>query len=196
MSTIFSALSTVNDLLSRAINVDVVGIYDVNLQPLFLDMQYMQAEIRESSQVMRHPVETGTMVADNHIINQVEINIAVMIKAEFYTSTYNQLKQAFVAGTSLIVQTRTGVQANMIIADMPHTENPDIYDGVVMHLHLIEVLYVVPSSVSAQAAPANFSPADPANTNTVQAGLKSPADLTPANGTAVQSSLTSVGIKE
>lgn len=192
MAAIFSALSVVNDLLSRAINVDVVGIYDTELQPLFIDLQYMRADIRESSQVMRHPVETGTMIADNHIINQVEMNISVMIKSQFYTSTYNQIKQAFVAGTSLIVQTRTGVQANMIIADMPHTENPDIYDGVVMHLHLIEVLYVVPNSISEQAAPANFSPEDPTNTNTVQAGLKSPIDLTPANTSAVQSSLTSI----
>lgn len=192
MASVFSALSVINDLLSRAINVDVVGIYDTELQPLFIDLQYMKADIRESSQVMRHPVETGTMIADNHIINQVEMNITVMIKSQFYTSTYNQIKQAFVAGTSLIVQTRTGVQRNMIIADMPHTENPDIYDGVVMQLHLIEVLYVVPSSISAQAAPANFSPKDPANTNTVQAGLKSPADLTSTNATAVESNLTSV----
>ncbi len=196
MASIFSALSVINDLLSTAINVDVVGIYDDALQPLFIDLQYMRAEVRESSQVMRHPVETGTMIADNHIINQTEINISVMIKSQFYTSTYNQLKQAFVAGTSLIVQTRTGVYANMIIADMPHSENPDIFDGVVMHLHLIEVLYVVPSSVSGQAAPANFSPEDPANSNTVQAGLKSPVELTPANVTAVQSSITSIKKEE
>ncbi len=196
MAAIFSAASLINDLLSTAINVDIVGIYDADLNPLFVDIQYMQAEVRESSQVMRHPVETGTMIADNHIINQIEINIATMIKSQFYTSMYNQLKQAFVSGTSLIVQTRTGVYANMIIADMPHSENPDIFDGVVIHLHLIEVLYIVPSSVSQQPAPANFSPEDPVNSNTVQAGLKSPAELTTANTVAVQSSLTSVASQE
>lgn len=192
MSSIFSALSLVSDLISTVTSVDVVGIYDADRNPLFANAQYMRAEVKESSQVMRHPVETGTMIADNHIINQVEINLLLMIKSQFYNSTYNELKQNFIAGSSLLVQTRTGVYANMIIGDMPHTEDADIYDAVVMHLHLVEVLYVVPSSVSALAAPANYSPADPVNSNTVQAGLKSPASISAANMITVQSSLTSI----
>jgi hypothetical protein len=196
MAAIFSALSVINDLLSTAINVDIIGIYDEELQPLFIDVQYLQGEVKESSQVMRHPVETGTMIADNHIINQVEINLSLMIMSSFYNSMYSQLKQAFVEGRSLTVQTRTSVYHNMIIADMPHQENADIFDGVVMHLHLMEVLYVVPTSVSAQAAPANFSPEDPVNSNTVQAGLKSPQALSTTNIATVNSSLTSITNQE
>lgn len=195
MASIFSAAQVALDLLNNGSSVDVVGIYNGTLRQVFAEARPLNAEVRESSMIMKHPVETGTVIADNHIINPVEINILLIIKSEFYNSVYGQIKQAFVSSELLSVQTRTGLYSNMIIADMPHIENPDAYDAVTMHLRLVEILYVVPVSVATQPLPANFSPAEPANSSTVQTGLKYPVAISSSNGAAVQSIITGFAFK-
>ena len=193
-NVIFSALSNIAGLLAGG-NSDVVGIFDANLNQVFLNARPLRADVRETSRVMTHPVETGVMIADNHIINPIEINLSLSIKSEYYNSMYNQIKQAFTLGTVFSVQTRTGVYNNMIIADMPHTEEPDKYDAILMGLHFTQVLYVTPTSFTGGAAPANFSPADPTNDNTVQGGVKYPTSLSSTQTTQVQSIFTGVGFK-
>lgn len=195
MANIFSIGQVVLDLLNNGSSVDVVGIYNGELRQVFADARPLRAEVRETSMVMKHPVETGTIIADNHIINPVEINLLLIIKSEFYSSVYGQIKQAFVAGDLLSIQTRTGVYNNMIIANMPHLENPDAYDAVTMSLNLVEVLYVMPVSVAAQPLPANFSPAEPADISTVQTGLKYPVAISSTNAAAVQSIITGFAFK-
>lgn len=196
MANIFSNLSTVSDLLNNFASVDVVGIFDESLQQIFENARPLKATVKETSEVMKHPIETGVKIADNHIINQVDMTINVIVNSRYYNSVYTQIKQAFVSGTLLSVQTRTGLYQNMIIADMPHDETPEQYDSIAMQIHLTEVLYVVPTSVSQQAAPANFKPADVTNSNTVQSGLKYPSIVNPDNVTAVQGILGGLAFKE
>ncbi len=195
-NTIFSALSTVNDLLSNFTGVDAIGIFDSNtLEQIFADARPLKAEMKETAQVMNHPTETGTILSDNRIINPIEINFSMIIKVNNFNDVYNQIKQAFVASTSLIVQTHTGVYPNMIIADMPHSEQPDMYDAIAMTLHLKEILYVSPNVVSQPANPANFSPANPVNSNVVQAGQKYSGLLSSVNTAAVTSIFAAIGYK-
>ncbi len=195
-NVLVSGLSAVSDLLNNIGAVDTVGIFDsTTLQQIFQDARPMAADIRETSIVMSHPVETGTILSDNHIINPIEINMPVFVPSQSYNLIYNQIKQAFVAATSFTVQTRLGVYPNMIIADMPRREDPDMYDAVIIALHFKEVLYVVPVSVSAASAPANFNPADEVNTNTVQTGSKFPSILSSGNATTIQSILTGFAFK-
>lgn len=195
-TTIFSAISNIADLLNNFFPVDVVGIFDSeSLQQVFENARPIKAEVRETSMVMKHPVETGTMIADNHIINPIEINLSLFIGSEFYNSVYTQIRQAYIAGTSLSVQTRTGVYGNMIIADMPHTEDTDTFDAVIMALHLTEVIFVVPNSVSPLPTPANFSPRDPVNSNIITAGQKYPSIIANPNITAVRSIFTTSAFK-
>jgi hypothetical protein len=191
---IFSALSNLAGLL-QGNNADTVGIFNANLQQVFLQARPLKAEIKETSQVMTHPVETGVIVADNHIINPIEINILLFINAQNYSAMYGQIKQAYVSGSLFSVQTRTGVYQNMVIADMPHTEDAEIYNGVLIGLHMKQVLYVVPVSTSSANAPANFNPSDPANTNTIQAGIKNATPISSTQLTQVQSIFTGLSFK-
>lgn len=196
MANIFSNISTISDLLNNFAAVDVVGIFDENLQQVFQEARPLKADVKETAQVMTHPIETGVKIADNKIINQVEITLNVMINSRYYNSVYTQIKQAFVSGTLLSIQTRTGVYPNMIVRSMPHQETPDEYDSIIMQLDFIEVLYAVPTSVSAQSAPANFKPADEINSNTVQSGIKSPTILTTENVQVVQGVLGGLAFKQ
>lgn len=195
-TTIFSAVSAVNDLLNNGGGVDTVAIFnDETLEQVFFEARPLKADVRETSQIMRHPVESGTMISDNHIINQIEINLLLFISAQDYNAIYTQIKQAFISGTLFLVQTRTGVYRKMVIANMPHTEDPDMYDAITMNLHMVEVIYVLPISVSSSNLPANYSPSAPANSNTVQAGLKYAQPASGATAATVQSILTGVGFK-
>lgn len=174
MASIFSGLTVIADLLNSFAAVDVVGIFDDSLQQVFADARPLKAEVKETSMVMNHPTETGVNLSDHHIINQVEINIPMLIKSDAYNSAYAQIRKSWVAADKFSVQTRTGVYSNMIIADMPHQEEPDIYDAITILLRFKEVIYIVPNSVSGQAQPSNFTPVEPSNTNTFQIGQKFP----------------------
>jgi hypothetical protein len=150
---------------------DIVGIFDNStFAKVFTNSQPLRGEIIETSKVMQHPVETGVIISDHHIINPIRITMQMMIASEFYSQDYQQMRTAFINATNLTVQTKTGVYGNMIIAEMPHQENPDIFDSIVISLNFQEVLFIAPVSVSPAPAPANYSPANPVDSNTVQTG--------------------------
>ncbi len=196
INTFISGIGTVIDLINNATAHDTVGIFDgTSLEQLFYNARPLKADVKETSQIMNHPVESGTILSDNHIINPTEINLSLIIKSEFYNSMYSQIRQAFIAATRLSVSTRTGVYNNLIIADMPHQEEPEAFNAIIMALHLKEVLFALPISISGVNAPANYSPVQPSWTNTVNAGLKYSTPDTAANAVIAQSILTASGFK-
>lgn len=155
--------------------LDVVGIYN-GFGQVYPNARPLKASLRETSRIMEHPAETGVVLADHHIINPVEIEIPMVIPAQSYASTYQQIKADFLAPTLLTVKTPVNVYENMVIADMPHEEDPEYFNTITMLLHLRQVIYFVPGAV--QTLPANYSPADPDNQNTVNSGLQQAAPVT------------------
>ncbi len=63
--------------------------------------------------------------------------------------------------------------SDMIIVDMPHEEDPEMYDVITMTLHFRQVIYVVPGGGTLVA----FQPLTATNTNTLASGLQSAATL-------------------
>lgn len=190
-------------LSSFGVKVDVVGIYsgsdttntpsavassgifnsiinaiipNTSFGQLFANARPLKATVRETSKVMEHPVETGVMLADHHIINPVEIELPLWIQAQNYAGTYIQIRQAFINATPLTVKTRTGVYNSMIIVDMPHDEDPDIFDAIILTLRLRQVIIVVPGTTTVQS---NYQPLSPLNSNTIASGLQ--AAIAPAS---------------
>lgn len=175
-ATFFSGAIAIADFLSNFASVDTVAIFDAtSLQQVFDNARPLRADVKETSTIMSHPVETGAILSDHHIINQIEIQLTLFISSQYYNSVYEQIKTAFISATKLSVQTRTGVYDNMIIADIPHQEDTEMFDAIVMGMRLREVIYIVPTSLSPSPAPANYSPSDPVDADTVQAGQKYPA---------------------
>jgi hypothetical protein len=163
------------DLLAMAgSNVDIVGIYNDTSQ-VYVEARPLKASIRETSKVMEHPVETGVMLSDHHIINPVEIELPLIVPAIYYAAIYQQIKTDFLAATQLTVKTAVNVYGSMIIADMPHEESPEHFNAIILGLRLKQVLFEVPGST--QPLPANYSPAAAADQNTVQSGLQSAAAI-------------------
>jgi hypothetical protein len=156
----------INSILGTTANTGAFGQMFANARP-------MKATIRETSRVMEHPVETGVILSDHHIINPVEIEIPMIVSSAFYAQTYSQIRQAFINATPLSVKTRVGVYSDMIVADMPHEEEADMYDVITIALRLKQVIYVVPGGGTL----VNFQPADPLSSNTLASGLQQAASI-------------------
>jgi hypothetical protein len=155
--------------IANTILNSILGTSDTpSFGQMFANARPMKATVRETSKVMEHPVETGTVIADHHVINPVEIDLPLVVAAPVYAATYAQIRQAFVAATPLSVKTRVGVYSDLVIADMPHEEDADMYDAITINLRLKQVLYVVPGGGQI----VNFQPADPLDSDTLAGGLQ------------------------
>lgn len=167
----------VRDLLTGFTNIDIVGVYNQEtMQQVFSDGRPVKANIRETSRVMDHPVETGVTLSDHHIINPREIDIALVIPAGFYSSTYQQIASAQLNATLLSVQTKSGVYPNMIVRDLPHDETPEMFDVIALNLRLKEVIFIAPVSIAQPNAPADYSPSasNPDDFSVVNRGQQAP----------------------
>lgn len=172
-------------LTSFGAKVDVVGIYsNTGFTQQFAKARPLRAIVRETSRVMEHPVETGAVLADHHIINPVEIDLPMIVKSTDYSSVYTQIRQAFTNATSLSVKTRTGVYSDMILMDMPHEEEPDRFDAITITLRLRQVIFIVAGTSQVKS---NYSPVSPLNASTISSGLQSAVSVAQSVVTSVSS---------
>lgn len=123
-------------------SADVVAIYDQNFTPIFQTARPMKATVDETVKPMEHPVETGAVITDHFIVNPTNIELPVILTALEYTNVYAQLAQAMRAGTLVNVQTRTALYQNMMIAEIPHEEEPDLFNVIAMSVKFHEVQMV------------------------------------------------------
>lgn len=147
-------------------SADAVAVFDEGFNQVFENARPIKAKVYESAKVMEHPVETGVMVTDHRVINPVEIELSLILTALDYRSVYQQIKQIYRDATLLTVQTKTDSYLNMIISDMPHDEDPDLFDAIAIAVKLKEVLYVTAQFGTLPASRV----ANPVNASTVQKG--------------------------
>lgn len=173
-ASVISDALTVNNFTSRKSKVDVVAVLDQGtLQQVFSEARPLKAHVRETATVMKYPVETGAIISDHRISNPTEIEFVCIIPEAAYSSAYPAIRNAWQNATLLSVQTRTGTYKNMIIGDMPHEEEPDMFNAITQFIKFVEVIYVAPASIAAPGKLANFVPKNPAYNSTVNSGLLS-----------------------
>lgn len=171
-ASILSDVQLIGNLLTTLSKVDVVQVLDQQtLTQVFSGARPVKAEVRETAQVMKYPVESGVTLSDHRISLPTEISLTCIIPSGQYTQAYPAIRNAWINATLLSVQTRVGTYKNMIIAELPHDEDPDIFSAVTITIKLQEVIMIAPSSTATAGQLANFSPANPALQNTVNSGL-------------------------
>lgn len=151
-------------------SADVVCILDENFRQLFPEARPMRADVRENGRTMEHPLETGQIVSDYRIILPIEIEIPVVIMAEDYRNVYQQIKTQYLNSSLLTVQTTSSVYPNMLLAEMPHRESPELYNTLTIYLRFKQVQLVQANST--------FAPLDPENTDTQKLGAQNPSAVT------------------
>lgn len=119
-----------------------VAVFDQNFNPVFPQALFMKATVKEEAKVMEHPVESGAIITDHRIILPVEIELSVMLEFADRQDTYRIIRQLYLNSTLLVVQTNTGIYENQLIASMPHDEDPDYYNVIVIAIKLKQVQFV------------------------------------------------------
>lgn len=159
---------------------DVTAILDADLVQVFERARMIRAEVLPESKVMEHPLEDGASVVDHRIILPVVINLSMVLASQDYAAVYNQIRDFFLRAELLTVQTRIGSFSNMLIEKMPHDENADIVDGVLLAVTLKEAQF-------AEAQFVQLKVARPRDSNTVKRGEQQPQTSPPQRGGSVLS---------
>jgi hypothetical protein len=153
--------------------IDVVALYTQKFVQLFPSAKIMHANIRQRSQVMEHPLETGSIIIDHSIILPTEIDLSIILESADYKNVYAQINQYFQARTLVLVQTRAGVYENQIIMEIPHEENSEMINAIIMGIKLKEVQIEGGTT-------GNFVQ-NPANSNTVSRGQQNSSSIPSSN---------------
>lgn len=152
------------------LTADAVAVFNSSLQQVFIHARPMRATVIERSQLLDHPIENGQLITDYSIVLPIEIHLPVIIEAQFYRDTYQQIRNLYATKELLTVQTNTSNYQNMVIAEMPHEERPDLYDALPLTIRFRQV-QEVPN-------PTTFVPIDPASTDTQALGQQNNYPIT------------------
>jgi hypothetical protein len=176
MAALAGIIGHIAGTLFSSFAIDVVGVFDANYRPVFPSARPIKANVKEDSRVMEHPLETGAKtITDYRIILPTELELSVVLQAQDYKNTYKLIKQIFLQGELLTVQTKADVYTNLLISSIPHEENPEMYDAILLAIKLKEALFVTPQF--------GVVPKKASNSNTVDRGNQQGKEASTANTT-------------
>jgi hypothetical protein len=150
-------MASILDTLIPQFASDSVAVYSQDFTQVFPRARAIKAVVKEEAKVMEHPVESGAIITDHRIILPIEIELSMILQSADYQDTYRAIKQFYLNATLLVVQTKSGVYTNQLIASMPHEEDPEQYDALVLALKLKQVQIVTEQFKLTPKAPANRS---------------------------------------
>ena len=163
-----------NALIPSA-SADVVAVLDATTgRQVFVGARPLKATVAESAKLLTHPLEDGSTIVDHRIILPIGLSISCVLRADDYRETYQQIRRLFRESVRLTVQTKTDTYTNLYLQDIPHEEDPALFDTITMVLQFIEtqiarvqILALPPAAV---AAPADTSTSDRGEQTTTDAG--------------------------
>lgn len=161
---------------------DLVFILDEKYKQILPKAKIVDVRVKTSARTMEHPIENGSIITDHRILLPTEIDLTVVLNSQDYSDIFSSILQYYIQGTLLVVQTKVCVYQNMVLTEIPHSENSEMLDAIAIILSFKQV-----QLVSAQY---NISPKKQANTNTVQKGTQ---QGTTANGDQTEKATTGYG---
>ena len=175
------SLTDIISTLLPTFAVDSVAVFTQDYQQLFKQARALKAVVKEQAKVMEHPVENGTIITDHRIILPVEIELTLILASSDYQNVYKNIRQYYFNGTLLVIQTRSDIYTNQLIASMPHEEDPTQYDVIPLILNLKQVQFVT--------AQFGVVPKQPKNANTVKRGTQQGTTAPVEQGSAAKQAL-------
>ncbi len=118
--------------------MDVTAILNESGEQLFSTAQLLKASVSPSNTFAQHPVEDGTVVSDNKIINQVRISIPMVLDSNDYKDVYKAIQDTSNNAVKLSIQTRVATFNKMYIESFPSEESAAMFDTVSMTVNFIE----------------------------------------------------------
>lgn len=175
--------------LIPTLSEDVVAIFALSEsgadEPILEGAHLMHASIGEDVTFYKHPLESGRHIVDHRLILPVTIELRIILtdrasilgavlrgSLDFETTArdiYQQMRELFISGTFLSVQTRTDTYRRQVIQSMPHEETSALFNGVIVAASLSEVQF--------ELADPSFVPADTRDSNTIDRGSQNTLDV-------------------
>jgi len=104
----------------------------------------MRVRVIENSKLTSWPVEDGTVRTDHRVIEPVEIEIPLLISSLLNRVIFEELRQAYILGDEISVQTKMRTYDSMMIVEMPHENTTDQFGAIPVVVRLKEVVTVAP----------------------------------------------------
>jgi hypothetical protein len=123
----------------------------------------LDAKINESSKVPEHPLEDGSVIADNYVINPVEITIRLACSSYTLVKIEKEIDDLFRNKDFVSIRTKGGIYNDMVLQNKPRELTSENVDRVVFDLHFKQILTMYKSQVT-QMTKENIAKADDANT--------------------------------
>lgn len=161
---------------------DVVAVLNADFEQVFEGARAIKATIMRASKAMEHPLETGATITDHRIVLPVNIELSMILASEDYKAVYQQVRDLFINGELLTVQTRVDSFPSMLIEKMPHDETPEMFDGVALALSLKEAQFVQPQFSTVKVE-------KPKNSTTVKRGQQQPTESPPQRKASILSGI-------
>lgn len=124
--------------------IELVAILDADtFESIFDGSNPMRVTVRETSKLTSWPVEDGTQRTDHRVLDPIEIDLPMLL-TEDNRDLFERLRQAFLDGRNLIVQTKMRTYPEMMITEIPHDETPEQGDSTPVAVKLKEVRTIKP----------------------------------------------------
>lgn len=151
---------------------DVVAVLDSNFRQVFSKARAIKASVLRGSKTMEHPLETGATIADHRIILPIGVELSLILASEDYRAVYQQVRDLFLRGELLTVQTRVDSFQDMLLEKIPHEETTEIFDGIALAMTLKEAKFVQPQFSALKVA-------QPKDSTTRDRGQQQPTETPP-----------------
>ena len=159
--------------LTPSASDDVVAVMDAETgRQIFVGARPIKTTVEESSELMRHPLEEGATIVDHRIILPISISMSVILTSEDYRETYQEIRRLFRQSTRMTVQTKTDTYENLYLQNIPHEEDPALFDTITMILQFIETQIAIVQELSLPPA----AVANPADVSTSARGQQTTTD--------------------
>lgn len=112
-------------------------------------ISYMSADVNISSDLCKHPIETGEVVTDNAIINPIKATVRINMPTALYSRIYADIEKYYINKDYIILQTKFAMYRNMVITGLPHKLENSSIDRPQIDLQLEQVLEVLPQYTNA-----------------------------------------------
>lgn len=123
---------------------DLVAILDAEtFQPLFSGANIMRVTVRDTSKLISFPVEDGTQRTDHRALDPIEIELPILLTDDV-RNLFEQLRQAYIEGRDLIVQTKVRSYPSVMIYEFPHEEIPEQGDSIPVAIRMREIKVIKP----------------------------------------------------
>lgn len=134
-------------------------------------VSYIKADVDITSDLCDFPIETGSIITDNAIVQPITIKVQIALPTAFATRIYAEMIKYYQKKKYIMVQTKFAMYRNMVIQSMPFKLENETIDRPIVELTLRQVVEVEPQYINIGNGDSEIkNPKDSSDSDTVDIG--------------------------